>query len=82
MPASVIPNKTECLLFPEKYIWKNSEANFDNVLNGFLALFLVVGFVSFARADKDNTKGSATSLQDVIERGYFVCHSFNVLTII
>ncbi|KAL9953553.1 hypothetical protein ACROYT_G040985 [Oculina patagonica] len=42
--ASVIPNKTECLRFPEKYVWKNSEANFDNVLNGFLALFLVATF--------------------------------------
>ena len=42
VPVSVVPNKTECLRFPEKYVWKNSEANFDNVLNGFLALFLVV----------------------------------------
>lgn len=42
VPPSVIPNKTECLRFPEKYVWRNSEANFDNVLNGFLALFLVV----------------------------------------
>ena len=42
VPGSVVPNKTECLRFPEKYVWKNSEANFDNVLNGFLALFLVV----------------------------------------
>ena len=45
--ASVVPNKTECLRFPEKYVWKNSEANFDNVLNGFLVLFLVVRILMF-----------------------------------
>ena len=47
VPASVVPNKTECLRFPEKYVWKNSEANFDNVLNGFLVLFLVVCMLQF-----------------------------------
>ena len=47
VPASVVPNKTECLRFPEKYVWKNSEANFDNVLNGFLVLFLVVRMLLF-----------------------------------
>ena len=47
VPASVVPNKTECLRFPEKYVWKNSEANFDNVLNGFLVLFLVVRVLQF-----------------------------------
>ncbi|RMX45224.1 hypothetical protein pdam_00020953 [Pocillopora damicornis] len=42
--ADVVPNKTECLRFPEKYTWRNAEANFDNVFNGFLALFLVATF--------------------------------------
>lgn len=42
LPANVVPNKTECLHFPEKYTWANSDVNFDNVLNGFLALFQVV----------------------------------------
>ncbi|KAJ7374231.1 hypothetical protein OS493_007307 [Desmophyllum pertusum] len=42
--ASVIPNKTECLRFPEKYSWEKSDANFDNVINGFLVLFLVATF--------------------------------------
>lgn len=42
VPASVIKNKTECLRFTEKYTWKNADVNFDNVPNGFLALFQVV----------------------------------------
>lgn len=42
LSASIVPNKTECLRLPEKYIWVNADVNFDNVLNGFLALFQVV----------------------------------------
>ena len=42
---SVVPNKSECLRFPDKYTWTNSDVNFDNVLNGFLALFQVVSFL-------------------------------------
>ena len=45
LPASLVPNKTECLRFPEKYTWRNSDVNFDNVLNGFLTLFQVVSYM-------------------------------------
>lgn len=48
LPASVVPNKTECLRFPEKYTWRNSDVNFDNVLNGFLTLFQVVSYMIHA----------------------------------
>ena len=37
----VVPNKTECLK-RSGYRWINSNVNFDNVINGFLALFQVV----------------------------------------
>ena len=39
--ADIVPNKTECLKRPG-YRWINSNVNFDNVINGFLALFQVV----------------------------------------
>ena len=39
--ADVVRNKTECLKRPG-YRWINSNVNFDNVINGFLALFQVV----------------------------------------
>ena len=45
LPANLVPNKTECLRFPEKYTWRNSDVNFDNVLNGFLTLFQVVSYM-------------------------------------
>ena len=48
LPASLVPNKTECLCFPEKYTWRNSDVNFDNVLNGFLTLFQVVSYMIHA----------------------------------
>ena len=40
--ADIVPNKTVCLDHPDKYRWVNSNVNFDNVINGFLALFQVV----------------------------------------
>ena len=42
VPADIVPNKAECLKHPEEYRWVNSNVNFDNVINGFLALFQVV----------------------------------------
>ena len=44
LPASVIPNKAECLKHTEKYRWVNSKVTFDNVFAGFLALMQVVSF--------------------------------------
>ncbi|RMX46589.1 hypothetical protein pdam_00019719 [Pocillopora damicornis] len=42
--AELVPNKFTCLKYPEKYRWMNSNVNFDNVINGFLALFQVATF--------------------------------------
>ena len=42
VPADIVPNKTACLEHPGKFRWVNSNVNFDNVINGFLALFQVV----------------------------------------
>jgi hypothetical protein len=35
-------NKIDCLNF--NFTWENSRVNFDNVLNGYLALFQVVSY--------------------------------------
>ena len=43
--ADIVPNRTECEKFPGKYRWINSNVNFDNVINGFLALFQVVSTI-------------------------------------
>ena len=44
LPASVVPDRNSCLAFD--YNWQNSNANFDNALNGFLALLQVVSYIS------------------------------------
>lgn len=38
---TVVKNKTECIA-NNNFSWVNSKVNFDNVLNGYLALFQVV----------------------------------------
>ena len=45
IPVGVVPNKTVCL--DKGFRWQNSNINFDNALNGFMALFQVVCFSSF-----------------------------------
>jgi hypothetical protein len=35
-----VANKTDCLM--KNFTWENSRVNFDNVFNGYLALFQVV----------------------------------------
>jgi hypothetical protein len=43
LPFSEINNMTQCL--GKGYRWENSNVNFDNVINGFLALFQVVSYI-------------------------------------
>ena len=38
--ADIIPNKSVCLAMNQS--WKNSDINFDNIFQGYLALFQVV----------------------------------------
>lgn len=42
LPISIVPNKTECHRLG--YRWINANINFDNVLNGLIALFQVVSW--------------------------------------
>ena len=42
LSATVVPNKAACWSHNGSFTWKNSDINFDNVANGFLALFQTV----------------------------------------
>ncbi len=42
-----VTNKDDC--FKKNFTWENSRVNFDNVLNGYLALFQVVSYRHFLR---------------------------------
>ena len=48
LPASEVPDKVTCLSYNGTYTWINSNVNFDNVANGFLALFQMVRFLQFS----------------------------------
>lgn len=56
-----VTNKTDCL--KRNFTWENSRVNFDNVLNGYLALFQVVSFAvgteGFVAATGDMKVGNA-----------------------
>ena len=43
--ASVVPNKNACIALNHQ--WVNSNINFDNAINGFLALLQVVRFIRY-----------------------------------
>eukprot|EP00095_Tigriopus_kingsejongensis_P003327 snap_masked-scaffold524_size146631-processed-gene-0.4 protein:Tk03327 transcript:snap_masked-scaffold524_size146631-processed-gene-0.4-mRNA-1 annotation:"sodium channel protein para" len=69
MNATLIPDKEACLA-QEGLLWENSVINFDNVPNGYLALFQVATF-----------KGWATILYDAVdsrEVGQQPIHEVNV----
>lgn len=42
VPYEITPNKSICLA--KNYTWANSRVNFDNVLNGYIALIEVATF--------------------------------------
>ena len=42
LDKAIVPNKTICL--QKGYIWQNANVNFDNVLNGYLALLQMATF--------------------------------------
>ena len=48
----LVPNRSVCEQNP-KYLWKNSNVNFDNSLNGFLPLFQVATFEGWMEVMRD-----------------------------
>ena len=71
--AAIIPNKTMCLAYGHQ--WKNSNANFDNALNGFLPLFQVAvfeGWIEIMRDAVDATEVILLLLLFFKDRNYFI----------
>ena len=48
LSATIVPDRNACIAL--NYQWMNSNANFDNALNGFLALLEVVSAFSLRPA--------------------------------
>ena len=54
--ADLVPNRSVCLNHSAEFgnvTWKNSAVNFDNALNGFLALFQVATFEGWIEVMRD-----------------------------
>lgn len=49
--SSIVNNKTQCLTM--NMTWKNSDINFDNVFNGYVALFQVATFEGWMEVMED-----------------------------
>ncbi|KAL9954360.1 hypothetical protein ACROYT_G041885 [Oculina patagonica] len=81
VPADIVPNKATCLKDPEKYRWVNSNVNFDNVINGFLALFQVATFEGWMELMDDAVDSKEVDEQPEDE-SYLGAYIFFVIFII
>ena len=61
---TLIQNRSMC--HKAGLIWKNSNVNFDNALNGFLALFQVATFEGWMEVMKDAVDATGVSLNCII----------------
>ncbi|XP_065672374.1 sodium channel protein 1 brain isoform X5 [Hydra vulgaris] len=77
--ASIIPNKTMCLA--HGFQWKNSNANFDNALNGFLPLFQVAVFEGWIEIMRDAVDATEVDMQPISGNNFFA-HMYFVVFII
>uniref|UniRef100_T1JEU7 Sodium channel protein n=1 Tax=Strigamia maritima TaxID=126957 RepID=T1JEU7_STRMM len=68
--ASIISNKTECER--ANYTWKNSKINFDNVANGYLALFQVATFKGWIEILEDATDAKEKYHQPDYEANVYI----------
>lgn len=50
-PSENVTNRADCL--SRNFTWENSRVNFDNVVNGYLALFQVVSILLYHKYSKD-----------------------------
>ncbi|EDO46797.1 predicted protein, partial [Nematostella vectensis] len=76
LSPSVIPNKTACLDHPD-YRWVNANVNFDNVINGFLALLQVATYEGWMEVMADAVDSTKIDQQpsyeaNLIAYAYFV----------
>ncbi|XP_066905494.1 sodium channel protein 60E [Halyomorpha halys] len=88
LPSSIIKNKNECL--HSNYTWRNSKITFDNVGNGYLALFQVATFEGWMEVMADAVDATGVDEQPQYEANlyayfyfviFIVCGSFFTLNL-
>ncbi|XP_031569259.1 sodium channel protein 60E-like, partial [Actinia tenebrosa] len=80
LPVSETNNMTECL--DKGYSWENSNINFDNVINGFLALFQVATFEGWMEVMNDAVDSRGVNLQPEDEYNFGAYTYFVIFIII
>eukprot|EP00794_Sanderia_malayensis_P009765 gene9765-10764_t len=80
LPASVIPDRNACLAF--NYEWVNSKVNFDNSLNGFLALLQVATFEGWMEVMNDAVDAAGINKQPSPEANFYAYFYFVIFIII
>ncbi|XP_073999766.1 sodium channel protein 60E-like isoform X2 [Rhodnius prolixus] len=88
LPVSVVKNRFECIY--ENYSWVNSKITFDNVGNGYLALFQVATFEGWIEVMADAVDATGVDEQPTYEANlyayfyfvvFIVCGSFFTLNL-
>ncbi|XP_065944600.1 sodium channel protein 1 brain isoform X9 [Magallana gigas] len=71
---SVVANKSQCLAMAatHNYSWVNSNINFDNVLNGYLALFQVATYEGWMEVMDDAIDSTKVDEQPSFENNLFM----------
>ncbi|CAF3763063.1 unnamed protein product [Rotaria sp. Silwood1] len=65
-----IANKIDCL--NNNFTWENSRVNFDNVVNGYLALFQVATFKGWVEIMADATDAKEIDVQPEFEHNVYI----------
>jgi len=95
MDAAIIPDKATCCAIVNGsnmtlcdvdnpaglYYWRNSHVNFDNTLNGFMALFLVGTYEGFEGVIMDSVDSVGIDKQPIFENRFYAFY-FYVLFIL
>jgi len=88
LDAAIVPDKAECCriingssLCDESnpnglYYWRNSHVNFDNTLNGFMALFLVGTYEGFEGVMMDAVDSVGIDKQPIFENRFYAFYFF------
>jgi len=80
LSATTVPDRNACIAL--NYQWMNSNANFDNALNGFLALLEVATFEGWMEIMRDAVDASGIDKQPKFESNFYAYFYFVIFIII
>ena len=90
LDAAIIPDKATCCAIQNStglslcgeenaaglYYWRNSHVNFDNTLNGFMALFMVGTYEGFEGVMMDSVDSVGFDMQPIFENRFYAFYFY------